>query len=435
MPATETPPTGTVPAGLPGGTTTGPDRSHDRARPPSLWLLVTIAVILIGWALHATGAFMVPVVFSVFLALLVAPLDRGIAKRVPDKVRWLGHVAAMGAILVALVVFVGLIWVAAQQVVERFPFSGDGAPLLPEIGAVVTGASEGATADAGEAAQAAAAAEGAAPASPAADSAAAGQPPAEHTLASRGLWRRLSEVFSGAGGSLAGRLGDWASGIASQVLSAAGTTLGMTVLVFFLTLLMLSEGPNWREKMTTVLDAPARRNAMDSVQVIGDRLRRYLLARTVLGLITAVLYGVWLWLFGVDLLVVWALLAYLLNYIPTLGSLVAGVLPVLYAFVQKDLGSAVAVGTGIFVIEQVMGNYIDPRVQGQQVSLSPLVVLITLLVWGWIWGIAGAILAVPITIAGMIICAHVGPLRPFALMLSNASDLEALDRQATGSKA
>ena len=170
-----------------------------------------------------------------------------------------------------------------------------------------------------------------------------------------------------------------------------------------------------------------------SIGIIAVRLRRYLLARAILGLITALLYAAWLWIFSVDLLVVWALLAFLLNFIPTLGSLIAGALPVLYAFVQKDAGTALAVGAGIFVIEQVMGNYVDPRVQGRQVSLSSLVVLITLLVWGWMWGVAGAILAVPITIAAMIICAHIPRLRPFALMLSNAADMEGLDRQAKAS--
>ena len=398
------------------------DMASDRHRRPRLWLLAAITVILTGWALHATGAFMVPVVFSLFLALLVAPLDRLVSERVPDKVHWLGHAAAMGAILVALLVFVGLIWVAAQQVVERFPFSQGSGSLLPQFGADVP---DGAGASAADVAA------GAGITATESDTAAVAAN--EQTSSSRGILDRVREVFSGAGGSLAGRLGDWASGIATQILSAAGATLGATVLIFFLTLIMLIERLKWREKMVNVLDASGRRKAMDAIGIIADRLRRYLLARTILGVITAVLYVAWLWIFGVDLLVVWALLAFLLNYIPTLGSLIAGVLPVIYAFVQKDFGTALAVGAGIFVIEQVMGNYVDPRVQGRQVSLSPLVVLITLLVWGWIWGVAGAILAVPITIAAMIICAHVRPLRPFALMLSNASDMEGLDRQARGS--
>nr|WP_111298527.1 hypothetical protein [Paracoccus saliphilus] len=97
------------------------DMPSRRSRHPLLWLLSTITVILTGWALHATGAFMVPVVFSVFLALLVAPLDRMVSERVPDKVSWLGHAAAIGAVVLALLMFVTMIWVAAQQVVERFP--------------------------------------------------------------------------------------------------------------------------------------------------------------------------------------------------------------------------------------------------------------------------------------------------------------------------
>jgi AI-2 transport protein TqsA len=123
-------------------------------------------------------------------------------------------------------------------------------------------------------------------------------------------------------------------------------------------------------------------------------------------------------------------IVFLLGFIPTFGSLISGALPVIYAFVQKDFATAMGAGIGVLVIEQIMGNFIDPRVQGRQLSLSTLVVLITLLIWTWIWGVAGAILAVPITIAAMIISAHVPRLRPFALFLSDATEFDALDRQA-----
>ena len=377
---------------------------RDQTPRTRLWLLVAITIILAGWALHATGAFLVPVVSSVFLALLVAPLDRKVTERVPKKLHWLGHAAAMGAILASLLVFVGLIWFAAQEVLARFPVPGEDGSVLPQYGG------QGASGDGGTS--------GATSAAP------DGQDPE-----SNGVLGRIGQFFTGAGDSLVGRFRDWASSHAAQVLSATGTTLFATVLVFFLTLIMLVEAPKWRQKIVNLLDASERRKAMNAIDVIAELLRVYLVARTILGVITAILYAAWLWIFGVDLLVVWALLAFLLNYVPTLGSLVAGVLPVIYAFVQKDFGTAIAVGAGIFVIEQVMGNYVDPRVQGRQVSLSSLVVLITLLVWGWIWGIAGAILAVPITIAAMIICARIRPLRPFALMLSNTTNMEELDEE------
>lgn len=370
---------------------------------PRLWLLVAITIILTGWALRATGSITVPVVLSFFLALLVAPLDRGVASRAPAKLRWLGHVAAMGTIVVVLLTSAGLIWMAARQVVARFPFPTDGGDLLSRFDLTDPDSQAGRSADI------------------ASDGASASPP--------QGLANHFGEVFQGAGAPLAERAGEWASGLAMQVLGAAGAMLLALALIFFLTLLMLIEAPKWRDKIATVLGSAGRQGAMDSIGVIAAKLRRYLLARTILGFATAVLYVAWLWIFGVDLLLVWWLLAVLLNFISTIGSMVAGSLPVAYALVQKDFETALAVAAGLLVIEQVMGNYVDPRVQGRQVALSSLVVLVTLLVWGWIWGIAGAVLAVPITIAAMIVCAHVEPLRPFALMLSDASDMDELDRQ------
>lgn len=402
--------------------------SADHPHHARTWFLVAITVILAGWALRATATFLVPMVFAIFLALVVAPLDGKVGQAVPRRFGWLGHVAAMGTILVALLLALGLIWFAAQQVVERLPFTGADS-LLPQLEAGLFETESPSPTDAaspddrggGEGAARAAAAD------LAQDRDTQGNP------ASGRLPGGLEDIFSGAGGLLMSKVGGWATGLATQVLSATGAMLAAMVLVFFLTLLMLIEGPTWREKVASLMGRSSRRETMDALDVIARRLRRYLLARTVLGMITAALYVAWIWLFGIDLLLVWGLIVFLLSYIPTLGSLIAGLLPVAYAFVQKDPGTALAVGAGILVIEQVMGNYVDPQVQGRQVSLSPLVVLIALLVWSWIWGIAGAILAVPITMSAMVVLANVPPLRPFALILSNATDMEELDRQASAS--
>lgn len=383
-------------------------------RPP----LVVIAVILVGWALHVTAAFMVPVAFSFLLALLVAPLDRRVAERMPPRFTWVGHVAAMGAILVFLLVLVGMIWMAAQQLVERFPSPGAGGSLLPQFGQEFRSILGNSPADASATAMSASAAQ-----EPGRSSA------GSHPQDLQDLYDRIVQILSK--GAAVEELGSWASGIATKILGAASATLVATLLVIFLTLIMLVEAPEWRRKIDSVLHASTRNAAVDAIAVISALLRRYLIARTILGVITAALYVGWLWFLGVDLLVVWGLLAFALNYVPTLGSIIAGVPPILYAVVQKDPGTAVVVAAGILVIEQVMGNYVDPRVQGRQVSLSSLVVLISLLLWGWIWGIAGAILAVPLTITVMVVCLHVEHLRPLALMLSNLGDLEELDQQVT----
>ena len=388
--------------------------AHERWRTVLLACVAVITVILVGWMLRAMAIVAVPVVFSIFLALLVAPVDRWGKEKAPDRFQWLGHVAAMGTIFLALLLFIGCIWLAAQQVVGRFRVPSDGS------GGIISSLGAGASSET--------AGTGTSPASGPTAGDAAGDGAA---AVANGFLSRLGDLFGSAGNSFADRLAEWAANHAAGILGAAGTTLSAAVVIFFLTLLMLIEAPRWREKVSGISSGRSRQEVMESVGVVASRLRRYLWARTLLGILTALLYVAWLWIFGVDLLIVWGLLAFLLNYIPTLGSLIAGVLPVAYAFVQKDFGTAVAVAAGIFVIEQVMGNYVDPRVQGRQVSLSSLVVLVVLLLWGWFWGIAGAILAVPMTIAIVIVSAHVGPLRPLALLLSSETDYEGLDRMAS----
>lgn len=388
-------------------TENGPPHKH-RVYP---YLVGIITLILTGWALRATGSVMVPIVFSVILALLIAPIDRWVSDRMPAKLSWLGHVAAMGAIVLVLLAVVGAMWLAAQQIIAHFPDgSGEGASW-PQLGAEWLPETEGSSADTG------------------ADQ----QSNENQSSTSTSSAENLRQYFSMAGESLIGRLGEWASGLAAQILGMAGATLSAIVLIFFLTLIMMIEAVNWRQKVVAVLDVSARQEALESISIIADRLRRYLLSRAILGAITAVLYVGWLWIFGVDLLIVWAVIVFLLGFIPTFGSLISGALPVIYAFVQKDFATAMGAGIGVLVIEQIMGNFIDPRVQGRQVSLSTLVVLITLLIWTWVWGVAGAILAVPITIAAMIISAHIPRLRPFALFLSDATDFDGLDRQARDS--
>ncbi len=393
-----------------------------RYRRTELALLAVLAVVIVGWALYATAVVMVPIVTSVFVALLVAPVDRAVAARVPDRLKWLGHVAAMGIILVVLALFFGSIWVASQRVVDRFP------SVSREIERAIPGGADGeaARSGGGEEASGGSGPAGTGDAAPATPAQAGNEGAGGEDPAGAGLF----DFLSGRDGALAERVQGYASDLASTILNSATTTLGGLVLIFFLTLLMLMEAPRWQAKLVSIIGDGSDRNWSSSLDIIAARLRRYLLARTIIGLATGVLYAGWLWIFGVDLLIVWGLLAFLLNFIPTLGSLIAGILPVAYAFTQEDLQTAIPVAIGILVIEQIMGNFIDPKVQGRQVSLSPLVVLIGLLVWGWLWGIPGAILATPIIIAAAIIFAHIPAMRPVALLLSRERDLAGLDRMS-----
>ncbi len=337
--------------------------------------LAVAALILSGWALGALAPIAVPIVFSLFLALLVAPVDSWVRRHFSKRFGWLGHVTAMGLILVTLLLAVLLMGLAAQQLTQAFPINeNEVASILPAAGS------------------------------------AGGQV--------------LPNALQGFGDTLT----QWVARRAQDVVMAGSAMVASAVLVFFLTLIMLVEAPKWRDKMAALLNRKAQEDGLRSVGIIAKRLRYYLWVRTLLGLLTAVLYVVWLMLFDIDLLLVWAMLAFLMNYIPTLGSMVAGLLPILYAFLQKDIGTAFGVGAGVLVIEQLMGNYVDPVVQGKELSVSSLVVLIALLFWAWLWGIAGALLAMPITISIIVVCAHVAPLRKVAVLLSDEADEDSLDR-------
>ena len=157
--------------------------------------------------------------------------------------------------------------------------------------------------------------------------------------------------------------------------------------------------------------------------------KTFLLVRTVVGLITAAAYAIWLWYWKMDFIAVWALVAFLFNFVPTVGSLAAGGLVFTFALIQKDIATACAVGAGLLVIEQVFGNYIDPILQGRNLSLSPLVLLFMLLLWGWVWGIPGMLLAAPITVLIVIATARIPALAQVALFLSGERNFDALSRR------
>src|SRR5690606_27131907 len=114
---------------------------------------------------------------------------------------------------------------------------------------------------------------------------------------------------------------------------------------------------------------------LDAVDALASRLRRYLLIRTVTSVVSGVSAALWLWLMGVEFAYVWGLLTFALNYIPNVGSILSTILPSIMAFVQFGWAWGLATVGGLVAIEQVIGNFIDPRLQGRYLEISPVVVL------------------------------------------------------------
>lgn len=131
---------------------------------------------------------------------------------------------------------------------------------------------------------------------------------------------------------------------------------------------------------------------------ITQQIQKYLITKFLISLTTGVIVGFVLWLFNVDFYVVWAVITLLLNFIPNIGSAIAVILPTLMALVQHEsFGYAMLVAAVITVIQNLIGNIIEPKLFGDRLGLNPLVIILSLLIWGYVWGIVGMILSVPLT--------------------------------------
>jgi len=132
---------------------------------------------------------------------------------------------------------------------------------------------------------------------------------------------------------------------------------------------------------------------------IGESIRHYLSIKTVISLLTGLFIAIWLLVIGVDYPVLWGVVAFLLNYIPSIGSIIAAVPTMLLALVQLGVGGMIWTGVGYLLVNVIMGNVIEPKVMGKGLGLSTLVVFLSLIVWGFILGTVGMFLSVPLTMS------------------------------------
>lgn len=181
----------------------------------------------------------------------------------------------------------------------------------------------------------------------------------------------------------------------------ANTLLGLSAMItnlFFILLmavLILVEASGFPHKIQRA--AGVTGNSMEGLDQIMDKIKRYIFLKTVVSLGTGVFVAVWLALFGVDQYVLWGLLSFLLNYVPNIGSIIAAVPAVLLAFLQGGLDLALWATLGFVLVNTIVGNIVEPRVMGQGLGLSPLIVFLSLVFWGWILGPVGMLLSIPLT--------------------------------------
>lgn len=210
---------------------------------------------------------------------------------------------------------------------------------------------------------------------------------------------------------------------------AAGSLRGLTsnfltfITVFlYLVFLLIERGRLFKKVSLLGADARQRRIINETIADIGVMVRQYITVKTMSNLVTATASYIIMSIIGVQFAGFWALLIFVLNYIPIFGAASAITLPVLLALVQPEGGGlrmAVITLTSLLVAEQLMSNVIEPRIVGRTLNLSPLVILFTLGVWGSMWGFAGLLLSVPMTVTLMIVLTQFQSTRPIAIMLSS----------------
>lgn len=208
---------------------------------------------------------------------------------------------------------------------------------------------------------------------------------------------------------------NWAELLASLGNFAKGLFLVLLYVLFFI--IEQSAFGGKMEALGLGLDQPNRLSVV--LKEVNTAMRTYLGVKTLTSLLTAILSWIVLVAIGLDFALFWAFLIFLFNYIPSIGSITATGLPALLALVQFDsLSPFLIVALGVSAIQVMIGNVLEPRLMGDNLNISPLVVVLSLILWSLLWGVVGMLLSVPITVAIIIICAQFPSTRKVAILLS-----------------
>ena len=312
-------------------------------------LLFIIAVVLVVAALRAAYPVAMPLAIALVVVAAVWPIKQWLERYLPF---WLSYSGTIVALLVVSAIFVGGLWFSAAHVVTAF---------------------------------------------------ARNQARFNEIYESLATWRQRLGVDDLGGEQTYAEL----LGLAQAVLTNIYTILVYLGFILLLVILALPEASFVRRKLAENLDRQERRDLLAGIDEIAVKVRRYLGTTFLTSILTGVASAGWSLVVGLELALVWGVLNFLLNFIPLIGNVVGVLPPTLYAVVQfQNASMPVLVLIGFLVLQIAISNFIYPALQGQSLSLSPLAIVMALAFWTWMWGFAGALLAVPLTAACVIAADH-----------------------------
>lgn len=214
-----------------------------------------------------------------------------------------------------------------------------------------------------------------------------------------------------------------AMGFVNTMLGSLAGVMSNALLIIFTVMMMLVEAEGFSRKVL-LMKGGAGESSMKRLSRIMESMNQYVGAKAFISLITATLVYIGLKVVGLDFAILWAFLAFVLNFIPNIGSIMAAVPAVLLALVQLSTGSALVVA-GIYVAVNVgMGNVVEPMLMGKRVGLSALFVFLSLIFWGWLFGPVGMLLSVPLTMVVKIVAEGNPEMQWLAILLGPAPQVE-----------
>ena len=205
-----------------------------------------------------------------------------------------------------------------------------------------------------------------------------------------------------------------------STLAGFGGILSNTFLIILTLLFILLEASTFPKKLRQISRSPTR-SGKQARRIIGS-INRYMAIKVITSFTTGLLVWFWLWLLDIDFPILWGLSAFLLNFVPTIGSIIAAVPAVVLAIVQAGFGDALLVAAGYLVINIVIGSVLEPHFMGRKLGLSTLVVFVSLVFWGWVLGPVGMILSVPLTMTLKLALENNPGTRAIAIMLGSADE-------------
>ncbi len=210
---------------------------------------------------------------------------------------------------------------------------------------------------------------------------------------------------------------DLMGGVIGNTLRAVGSFLSNSFLVLLTVVFILFEAAGFGTKLKIAFGEGS--DPFGPMTRMASQVQNYLVAKTAISAATGLVVGIWVGVMGLDFPLLWGVLAFMFNFIPNLGSILAAVPAVLLAVIQPDLGpvTAAVIAAGYLAVNLVFGSFLEPTLMGRRLGLSTLVVFISLVFWGWVWGPVGMLFSVPLTMVVKIALENTNEFRWVAVML------------------